>query len=351
MNWRVFYAVSMWTNRFWEWGPFYTIARAPWGGGFHIALDIGTGRRAVNVPALHPGTVALVSKTTSMGWVIYIDTGLPGARRYHVYCHMSGDRLPRRGQWIDRNQRVGRLAQFGANVRFDHVDYGGTAWDGIHLHLVMTDRIGGAHLISTGAAYANPETFIREALAGTSAGGGSRPFDPEEDDMPSEDWLKQLGADIVDQVTDKVTRRVGDHTLMPGAGYTYDAAAWPVLNDIRRGVINFPGAEYLMGPALANQGHMILAAIVQLAAVVDPDGDGHQGLDIQALILESEERTKAFYVEQQNAQLATLRETLVNTLGTIEGVTLDTIADGVDLAFSRAFPQPAPAAAPVEVSG
>ncbi len=175
MNWRIFYAVLAWTNRFWAWGAAYTIVK-----GRHIGLDIGTGRRAVNVPALHAGRVALVVKTLSMGWVIYVDTGLPGARRYFVYCHMSGDRLPAVGQWIDRNERIGRLAAHGRDVPYSDIDYGGTAWDGIHLHLVMTDRLGGAHLLNTGAQFANPEDFIREALTGAPAAGGSRPFNPEE---------------------------------------------------------------------------------------------------------------------------------------------------------------------------
>lgn len=189
MNWRAFYAPVMWTLGFWAWGAAYTIVYQR-----HIGLDVGTGRRAVDVPALYGGTVVIVTKTESMGWVVVLDTGLPGNRRYHSYCHLSGENLPRARSRIERNERVGRLAAGPKNAPYSSVEFPGTAWGGIHLHLVMSDVAHGSYTRNTGASFANPEVFIREALAGEAAGGGSRPFDPEEDDVLNEDdknWVTQ----------------------------------------------------------------------------------------------------------------------------------------------------------------
>lgn len=215
MNWRVFYAVVMWTNRFWAWGAAYTIVKNR-----HIGLDIGTGRRAVNVPALQAGRVVIVTKTRSMGWVVVLDTGLPGSRRYHAYCHLAAENLPRPGVRIDRNERVARLASKGArDVGYDDPEYGGTAWDGIHLHLVFSDISYGAYTLNTGATFANPEDFIREALAGQAADAGSRPFEPEEDDM-FDDKDRALLVEVRDLLT-------------PGKeGVKFDGNIYAMLRDV-----------------------------------------------------------------------------------------------------------------------
>lgn len=181
--WTQFYAVLMWTLGFWAYGDSYTIVPKR-----HIGLDIGTHRRAIDVPALWGGRVIIVTKTASMGWVIVLDTGLPGARRYHAYCHMSADRLPRPGVWLNRGERVGRLAAGPRGISYDSVDFPGTAWDGIHLHFVMSDIAHGAYTRNTGASFANPETFIREQLA-TLAGLDSRPFEPPAPPMEDDDML------------------------------------------------------------------------------------------------------------------------------------------------------------------
>lgn len=180
MNWITFYAVSMWTLGFWAWGADYTIVKNR-----HVGLDIGTNRRAVDVPALVGGRVIIVTKTRAMAWVVVLDTGLPGARRYHAYCHLSAVNLPRPGTWIERGDRVAKLA---AGARdYDDPEFPGTAWGGIHLHLVMCDVAHGAYTLNTGARFANPEDLIRELLSGSPAdAGGSTPFDPEEDDMSAE---------------------------------------------------------------------------------------------------------------------------------------------------------------------
>lgn len=194
MNITTFYAVAMWTLRYWAWGAGYTIVKNR-----HIGLDIGTGRRAIDVPAIWGGKVVRIIRTQSMGFVIVIDTGLPGAQRYHSYCHMSGDRLPKINQTIRQGTRVGRLAAGPKSLPFLNADFPGSLWDGIHLHLVFSSHIAGAYTKNTGSDYANPEELIREVLAkltkpkpGT-ASGGSRPvptpISPEEDDVKFEDKL------------------------------------------------------------------------------------------------------------------------------------------------------------------
>lgn len=170
--WQTFYAAAMWTLGFWAWGANYTIVKNR-----HIGLDIGTGRRAIDVPALWGGRVIIVWKTGTMGWVVVLDTGLPGARRYHAYCHLSAVNLPRAGAWINRGERVAKLAA-GARSYGDP-EYGGTLWGGIHLHLVMSNIAHAAYTRGTGATFANPEDFIREQLAAAPAGGGAVPFDPK----------------------------------------------------------------------------------------------------------------------------------------------------------------------------
>lgn len=237
MNWITFYAVSMWTNRFWAWGAAYTIVKNR-----HIGLDIGTGRRAVDVPALFGGRVVIVTKTESMGWVVVIDSGLPGNRRYHAYCHLSGDRLPRAGSMIDRNGRVGRLAAGPRGVPYTSVEYPGTAWDGIHLHLVLSDIAHGAYTRNTGATFANPEDLIREALAGQAASNGSKPFDPEEDDMFTDDDRRKL-TEAMDAVT-------------PG----------------KEGV-KFDGYTYKQAKQAADRAQAALDAIARIEAVVVGDID------------------------------------------------------------------------------
>jgi len=155
-----FYATTRWTLRYWAFGLLYTIVRFR-----HIGLDIGTGGRAIDVPALWGGTVVRVVKTNTMGFVIILDTGLPGARRYHSYCHMSGERLPDEGDKIRQGGRVGRLAEGPKTLKLSAIDFPGTLWNGVHLHLVLSSHIAGAYTKGTGATYANPETLIIEVIA------------------------------------------------------------------------------------------------------------------------------------------------------------------------------------------
>lgn len=202
-----FYAVAMWTLRYWAWGAGYTIVKNR-----HIGLDIGTGRRAIDVPAIWGGKVVRVIRTQSMGFVVVLDTGLSGAQRYHSYCHMSGDRLPKINQTIRQGARVGRLAAGPKSLPFLNVDFPGSLWDGIHLHLVFSSHIAGAYTKGTGSDYANPEELIREVLAkltnpkpGT-AGGGSRPvptpISPEEDDdMKLDDKLPGTNFTVAEAIT------------------------------------------------------------------------------------------------------------------------------------------------------
>lgn len=193
--------VDFWASHFWGWafgkaGRSYTIVA-----GRHIGLDMA---RLGDVPALFGGTVVRVVRTGTMAWVVVLDTGLPGSRRYHSYCHLANDRLPRRGDRIARGERVGRVA-LGSRDQWSP-DWGGTAWDGAHLHFVAGGHPESAYVMVAGhrtlAAFTDPTTLIREALA-APAGGGYTPF--EEDDMSQADidWMKDTLTGIVNAINDK----------------------------------------------------------------------------------------------------------------------------------------------------
>ena len=136
---------DFWASQFWGWGfgkfgSRYTIVYQR-----HIGLDMA---RRGDVPVLWSGTVVRVVKTQAMSWVVVIDTGLPGNRRFHSYCHLAYDRLPRVGVRLERGERVGRVA-LGARSSNDP-DWGGTAWDGPHLHYVVGGHPDSAYLMVWG---------------------------------------------------------------------------------------------------------------------------------------------------------------------------------------------------------
>lgn len=174
---------DFWAATFWGWafgkpGSRYTIVK-----GKHIGLDMA---RTGEIPALFGGAVVRVKRTGAMAWVVVLDTGLPGAWRYHSYCHLAFDDLPNVGDWIPRGERVGRVA-LGSDDS-SSPEWGGTAWDGRHLHFVVGGHPESAYYEIAGhrtlSAFTDPTILIREALAAPS-GGGYTPFDPEEDAMPT----------------------------------------------------------------------------------------------------------------------------------------------------------------------
>ena len=174
--------LTFWASQFWGWafgksGSAYTIVA-----GKHIGLDMA---RTGDVPALFGGTVVRVVRTGTMAWVVVLDTGMSGARRYHSYCHLVNDRLPRVGQRIERGGRVGRVALGSRDS--GSPEWGGTAWDGRHLHFVSGGHPESAYNKVSGhralSAFTDPTILIREALA-APAGGGTTPF--EEDDLSAQ---------------------------------------------------------------------------------------------------------------------------------------------------------------------
>lgn len=218
-----FYAERRRTRLFLARADAYTIIK-----GRHAGTDFGRfGGVAEDVPCLYTGRVVTVIKTEAMGYVIVIDTGLPGVWRYHAYCHIAGEDLPSYGATVRAGERVGRLAAGPRGVRWSSVDYPGTwaTWDGIHLHLVMCAVATGAYI--RGAArpdqFGNPEDFIRDVLSGQAAGGGSRPFDPEEDeDMPFTDQDREMLREVRDLLT-------------PGKeGVKFDGNIYAMLRDVPR---------------------------------------------------------------------------------------------------------------------
>lgn len=150
-----FYALANVTLKFWAFGLAYTIVRFR-----HIGIDIGTGRKAIDVPALLGGKVVRVVRTSTMGMVVVIQVG----SRYFAYCHLADRDLPDVGDVIKQGGRVGRLAW---STDPKSRDYAGTAWKGIHLHLVVTNQPNGAFQYprAAGVEFYDPAPIIRDVLA------------------------------------------------------------------------------------------------------------------------------------------------------------------------------------------
>ena len=165
------------TLRFWATGSAYTIVP-----GRHIGLDqapVPAGE-AWDVPALVAGKVVLSAQTVQIGRVTVVDTGRK-TRRFISYCHeFYGDPAPT-GTVLARGARTGRLARAGETP--------GTAWGGVHCHVVVHDNMYGA-FSRVGDTYYDPAVEIANYLA-SPAGGNSTPL---EDDMTPEQaqMLKDL---------------------------------------------------------------------------------------------------------------------------------------------------------------
>lgn len=199
-NLATFYAPERRGRAFGVWARDYTIALAPSGGGYHIGQDYTTGRQPLEVPAILAGTVVRVRLAEGvLGSIVVIRCTWLGQTIYVQYSHLSKERLPVVGDWINQGGRVGRLAA-GPNARtatrnnpavsISDIEWPGTGWDGIHLHLVISrhpeagySKVAGYRTLS---AFLDPVPIIAAILA-SAASGGSRPFDPEEDDMAFDD--------------------------------------------------------------------------------------------------------------------------------------------------------------------
>ncbi|MFT4282378.1 SH3 domain-containing protein [Microbacterium sp.] len=136
------------SRKFWAFGLAYTIVRYR-----HIGIDIAT---TGDVPALRAGRVVRVRKTSTMGYVVVVQVGL----LFFAYCHLSSQKLPKVGDKVKAGEVIGRLAWSG-NPRSE--GYGGTLWNGQHLHLVVTTHADGAYQ-RVGASYFDPAPLIRDTL-------------------------------------------------------------------------------------------------------------------------------------------------------------------------------------------
>jgi len=189
----------------------------------HIGIDQGTNRQAIDVPALLPGRVVdVVRAHRILGSVVVVDVGVlaPWGRRVYLsYCHMSKDRLPEIGAWLAAGDRVGRLAAGPKSLPSWEVDYPGSSWGGIHLHLVAGFHPRSAHQEVSGhrtlEMFIDPADLVWRALNGAPAGGNARPL---EDEMSAE--AERMIAELYQE-------------LLPGkAGVKSQGAVHKVFADI-----------------------------------------------------------------------------------------------------------------------
>lgn len=191
-----FYAESAWGLPFGAYGTDYTIVPNR-----HIGRDF---KRTGDVPALLAGTVTAVVLTSAMAWCVELVDAF-GQRL--TYCHLANDNLPRERAVLAQGARVGRLARGPKTLALRDVEFPGTAWTGQHLHLVASRIARAAWTKTSGRVlsdFTDPTIIVRQVLAGT-AGGGSTPFDPQEDDMSQADidWMKSTLTGIANAINDK----------------------------------------------------------------------------------------------------------------------------------------------------
>lgn len=229
MSIQTFWSEKRWTRKFGEWGKEYTIVKDPRGGGYHIGLDSAA---VGDIPCLVAGVVVTAYKTGTMGWCVEIDTGAAriGRGRYFTYCHIAGDRVPTRGQFIEAGARVGRTAMGPRGVAYTSAEFPGTAWNGVHCHLVISDHLNAAWTIVKGrtlAAFYDPAPIIRAVLA-APAGGNGRPLPPTNPTIPTvseEDELMGAKDDIIAAVNAQSDANTARLRLEIRGHLFYDAGA------------------------------------------------------------------------------------------------------------------------------
>lgn len=215
MSIQTFWSEKRWTLGFGEWGKDYTIVQAAGGGGYHVGLDSATDG---DIPCLIAGTVVSVLKTLTMGYCVEIDTGpaRAGRGRYFTYCHIAGDNVPRKDDVIGAGGRVGRTARGPRGIAYASVEFPGSAWYGIHCHLVISDYIHAAWTTVKGrtlAAFYDPAPIIRSVLS-NPAGDGGTPLPTE-----TKEWDEMATEEQVGNVVEaRVKKLLTDHYLPKPAG-------------------------------------------------------------------------------------------------------------------------------------
>ena len=169
----------------------YTIVQ-----GRHIGTDFGTNRRAVDVPAVTGGEVVRVINTAELGTVVVVKSG----DLFFSYCHLSKDNPPRQGDRVVAGGRVGRLAAGPKKVPSWDVEYPGTLWDGIHLHLVVGFHAESAYRKITGHRtldkFLDPVGFVGRAIEGAPAGGNATPLE-DEMSVEAERMIREMYQEIL----------------------------------------------------------------------------------------------------------------------------------------------------------
>lgn len=151
------------TLPFWAKGN-YTIVP-----GRHIGLDQATvpGGQPWDIPALVAGTVVRSVQSPLLGHITVVDTGR-STRRYISYCHAYYGGAATVGTKLSQGQRTSRLAL--AN------EQPGSLWNGVHCHVVVHDKPGGAYQTGLNDNYYDPGVEILVYKATTAGGGGAKPF-------------------------------------------------------------------------------------------------------------------------------------------------------------------------------
>ena len=150
------------TLRFWAYGSQYTIVP-----GRHIGADQAPnpGGEPWDVPALVEADVHHTIQTTAIGRVVVTDTHR-ATRRYISYCHGFYGDPAAQNDHLKPGDRVMRLARAWESP--------GTAWDGVHCHVVVHDNPEGAYT-RVGDTYYDPIDDIDRYRTST-AGGTPRPL-------------------------------------------------------------------------------------------------------------------------------------------------------------------------------
>lgn len=176
-----FWSPTRWTRDY-GWRPSAGESN-PYTLGYHIGQDIAGGSWYGDIPALRPGKVVRVGRSSVIGGYVVIEADADG--RFDGYAHLNSapNSRPAVGERVSRGQSVGKLAR--STLPWAGDDYTGSGSTGPHLHFTISYKADNSWNPVKGYDL-DPRPFIRSAVLGPDlAGGGSTPFDPLEIEM---DW-------------------------------------------------------------------------------------------------------------------------------------------------------------------